>query len=94
MNRVLLFPLVATLVGSAVVLGLFLARGFNLHEHARILLGAATLCACIGAAWTLATAAEDAGGWRRIGVVTALSIAILAAVAAFAPALLVWLVRH
>jgi hypothetical protein len=90
MRRFPLVQVLAVLVGSAIVLGLFLARGFTLHEHARILFGAAGLVALIGTAWALATAAERAGGWRRVGAANFVLIVVATFAAAFAPA---WLLR-
>lgn len=92
MTRVPLLPLAAQFAGSAVVLGLFVARGFTLREHARIMLGALAVCWLASALWTLATAAENAGGWRRLGIGNALLVLIATLVVGFAPALVLWLV--
>ena len=90
MTRLPLLPLAAQLAGSAVVLGLFVARGFTLHEHARIMLGALTVCWFASALWIFATAAENAGGWRRLGAANALLVLVATLVAAFAPACALW----
>lgn len=75
------------LVASAIVLGLFAARGFSVAVHTRIMLGAATLVWLVGGAWTLATAAESSGGWKRIGVGGVLVVLAGSAGAAYLPAL-------
>jgi len=90
--RLPIVPLVALFGGSAVVLGLFLMRGFNLREHARIMIGALVVFWIMGALWTLATVIENAGGLRRLGAVNALLVFIATIVAAFAPVALLWLV--
>ena len=92
MTRLPLLPLAAQLAGSTVVLGLFAARGFTLHEHARIMLGALAVCWFASALWILATAAESAAGWRRLGAVNALLVLAATLVAAFAPACVLWLI--
>ena len=83
--RVPLLPILGLFVGCGVVLGMLVARGFVLHEHARIMLGALAVGWLIGAAWTVATAAEQAGGWRRVGFGALLLIVIATLIAAFAP---------
>ena len=90
--RLPVIPLGALFAGSAIVLGLFLMRGFNLREHARIMIGALVVFWIMGALWTLATAAENAGGVRRLGAVNALLVLATTLAAAFAPVLLLWLV--
>ena len=92
MARLPFFPLAAQFVGSAVVLGLLLARGFTLREHARIMLGALAVCWLASALWILATAAENAGGWRRLGAGGFLLVFAATLMAAFAPAVLLWLI--
>lgn len=93
--RVPVLPIVGLFVGCSVVLGLLAARGFNLHEHARIMLGALAVGWLIGVAWTLATAVEQAGGWRRAGVGAVVLVLIATLVAAFAPAAILafWVAR-
>ena len=93
MLRVPIAPVAGLLVGSSVVFGLLVARGFVLREHARIMLGALALAWLIGGAWTLATAAEQAGGFRRVGALGIVLILALTLVAAFAPAAVLWLLR-
>ena len=93
MPRVPVAPLIGLLVGSSVVFAAFVARGFVLREHARIMLGALAIGWLIGGAWTLATAAEHAGGWRRLGAASVVLILIATLIAAFAPAAVLWLLR-
>lgn len=90
--RVPVLPIVGLFAGCSLVLGLLVARGFVLREHARIMLGALAVGWLIGAAWTLATAAERAGGLRRVGAGNALLILAATLAAAFAPAaiLMLW----
>ena len=88
--RIPVLQIAALCAGCAVILGLFLARGFNLHEQARIVFGAIAVCWLAGASWTLASAAETAGGWRRLGATGALLILVATLAAAFAPGLAVW----
>ena len=90
-RRLPVVPLVALFAGSAVVLGLFLMRGFNLREHARIMIGALVVFWTMGALWTVATAAENAGGLRRLGAGNALLVLAATLGAAFAPGVLLWL---
>jgi len=92
MTRLPLLHLAAQFVGSVVVLGLFVARGFTLHEHARIILGALAVCWLASTLWTLAAAAESSGGWRRLGAGNALLVLLATLVVGFAPALALWLV--
>jgi|KBSSwiStaDraftv2_1062776.scaffolds.fasta_scaffold2439023_1 hypothetical protein len=92
MARLPLFPLAAQFVGSAVVLGLFVARGFTLREHSRIMLGALVVCWLASALWILATAAENASGWRRLGAGNSLLVLAATLLAAFTPAVLLWLI--
>jgi hypothetical protein len=92
MMRPPILQLAAQCAGSAVVLGLFVLRGFNLREHARILLGALAVCWLVGALWILATAAENAAGWRRLGVGNALLVLAETLAVAFAPAIVLWLI--
>jgi hypothetical protein len=90
------FPLVqfaAILAGSALVVVLFVARGFRIEEHARIMLGALALIGLVGAAWTLASAAEDAGGLRKLGVAGVVIVLVAAAVATLLPALVLALLH-
>lgn len=92
--RLPLMQFFAICAGSAIVLGLFLARGFSLHEHARILLTASALCGLVGAGWALTGAAEMADGWRRLGAPKAVLIVAGAVAAAFLPAFAVWLAQR
>ena len=93
MKPVPLVQCAAILVGSAIVVTLFVARGFRIEAHARIILGALMLIGLIGAAWTLASAAEKAGGLRKLGVAGVVVVILLAAIATFAPALALWLLH-
>ena len=91
--RVPISPLIGLFAGSSIVLGMLVARGFMLREHARIMLGALAVGWLIGAAWTLVTAAEQSGGWRRVGSANVLLVLVATLVAAFAPAaiLMLWI---
>src|ERR1700757_1790311 len=90
--RIPVLPIVGLFFCCSLVLGLLVARGFVLHEHARIMLGALGVGWLVGAVWTLATAAEQSGGWRRVGFGAMLLIVVATLIAAFAPAaiLMVW----
>jgi len=68
MKRLPWLQFAGVLLASAIVLGLFGARGFSVAVHTRILAGAAVLVWLVGCGWTLATMAEQAGGWKRVGV--------------------------
>ena len=92
MPRLPYLQLVAQFAGSVVVLGLFVARGFTLREHARIMLGALAVCWFASALWILATAAENAGGWRRLGAGGALLVLASTAIVACLPVIGLWLV--
>ncbi len=91
--RIPLPPLLGRFGGCSVVRGMLVARGFVLRAHARIMLGALAVGWLIGAAWTLATAAEQSGGWRRVGSANVLLVLVATLVAAFAPAaiLMLWI---
>lgn len=91
MQRIPIGQVIGIFVGSSVVLGLLVLRGFVLSEHARIMLGALALIGLVGNGWNLAAAVEHAGGWRNLGVGAALLIVALTTLAAFAPALLLGL---
>ena len=95
MPRIPLAPLVGLFAGCSVVLGLLVARGFVLREHSRIMLGALAVGWLVGYAWTLATAAEQNGGWLRIGAVGTVLILVATLAAAFAPVLILmfWTAR-
>ena len=86
--RVPILPVLGLFAGCSIVLGLLVARGFVLREHTRIMLGALAVSWLIGVLWTLATAAEQAGGWRRLGAGNAALVIVATLVAAFAPAAL------
>ena len=88
MPRVPLAPLIGLFTGSAVVLGLLVSRGFVLREHASIMLGALALGWLVGGAWTVATAAEQAGGARKLGAAGIVLILVATLIAAFAPVLI------
>ena len=93
MPRLPIAQLLGILVGASIVLGLLVARGFNLAEHARIMLGALALIWLTGGAWALATAAEGAGGWKALGA-RALLVVLASFVAGFAPAAVLWLLTR
>ena len=80
-------PMIGVLAGSSVVLGLLVMRGFVLAQHARIMLGAVALVGLVGCAWTLASAAERAGGWKRLGIADVVISVLGTAAAALVPAL-------
>ena len=96
MKRIPLAQVIGILIGSSVVLALFIARGFSIGEHARIMLGALALVWLVGSAWTFATAAEQLGGWKRVGAGNAVLVLIATIAAAFAPVLLLvlWGLAH
>jgi hypothetical protein len=96
MKRIPLAQVIGILIGSSVVLALFVARGFSIGEHARIVLGALTLVWLVGCAWTLATAAEQLGGWKRLGGANAVLVLVATIAAAFAPVLVLvlWGLAH
>ena len=91
MLRMTWLPLGAQVIGSAVVLALFVARGFVLHQHTRIMLGALVLIWLVGVAWTLATAAEETGGLRRMGPGGVLVVILASLAAVAAPAVALWM---
>lgn len=88
MQRIPVIQAIGIFVGSSIVIGLLAARGFVLVQHARIMLGALALVWLVGSGWALATAVEEAGGWRRLGAGAALLVVLVTIIAAFAPALI------
>ena len=95
MPRIPPAPLIGLFAGCSVVLGLLVARGFVLREHSRIMLGALAVGWLVGCAWTLATAAEQNGGWRRLGAAGTVLILVATLAAAVAPVLILmfWTAR-
>lgn len=96
MQRIPIVQMIGIFVGSSIVLGLLVMRGFVLAEHARIMLGALTLVWLVGSGWNLAAAIERAGGWRKLGLGYALAVLVLTTIAAYAPALALalWSTAH